>query len=989
MTGLAFAAPGVMGWVPSSAVEFSILGPLVVTEASAEVEIRRGIPRALLTWLALRAPEPVSAELLIDRLWGDRVPGNPANALQIQISYLRKRLGRHVLATSGAGYALDADLDAIDANRFERLVDQAAREAAEGAASKAMETVGEAVALWRGEPLAEIAAHPDSFGDHTRLIERHLSAMELRVDLLLSLARHGDAIGELQPLIADNPLRERFHAQLMLALYRSGRQAEALRAYENARRLLVDELGLEPGAELRHLESRILAQDPSLDAPAGAGSVAPPRAAERVRTSLPAPITPLIARDAEVDHVVALLGRTRHLTLTGPGGAGKTRLAIEVAGRLDHDVETWFVDLSPVDASLVGASVASVVGAATTPDDDVATTIAAFLAEREGVLVLDTCEHVGDEVARLASEVLRSCRHVRVLATSRRPVGLTGELAWPVPPLSLPPFGASDPAEIAGYGAVALFCARAAAVRPDFSLTSENAPDVAGICVAVDGLPLAIELAAARADVLSPRAINARLQDRFALLVSDASDVVSRQRTLRAAIDWSVELLSADEVDFLAALSAFAGSFTLEGAAYVNDVDDGVALQHLRSLVRNSVSTVLPDDRFRLLDSLRVYAADLATLAGVSSVASRRHAELMRSIAERAERGFRSEAQPAALAEVKAELSNIRGALDWCFAEGDPKLGVELATAMSWFWTHEGMLAEAVDWLDAAVAADVDDPRLRARALLGASLQAAPLGDLERARLLAAEAAEIARVADMAGTLGVALVHLGTMHWALGDLDEAACVHDEAIARGRQARNPWCLHMALAMRTRTAIDTGQLGRAAELLAEVVPRVAAGDDRQLHGLALEQAARLALVEGRSADAARHATEALDMHEAIGYREGVVAALHLLGLTAYAAGEIDSAFRHHERALRAASQIGLSAGVIEALEALAHVAVTRGDDEHGRQLLAAATAERERIALPLRHVDEARVRALQQRLAPLPEVDAGRVIVGILSTPAASS
>jgi hypothetical protein len=347
---------------------------------------------------------------------------------------------------------------------------------------------------------------------------------------------------------------ERFHEQLLVALYRSGRQADALRAYERARTQLIEELGVEPGPALRELEGRILAHDPALswipdmtgatpsevagDASDVAATSAPPRPMTRPSAAIPIPVTPLVGRDIELARIDHLLGRSRIVTLTGPAGAGKSRLALEVAGFRSEDGDVWFVDLATVDdKELVAATVAGALAVPIVPGEDPVAAVAASLMGGSGLLVLDTCEHVVGAVAALVGRVLRVARDIRVLATSRRPL-ITGEIAWPVPPLALAPPSAASLDDAAGYPAIELFVERATAVRPDFELTDANAADIAAICLAVDGLPLAIELAAARADVLAPQAIRARLMNRFELLV-DGVPTSARQQTLRAALDWS------------------------------------------------------------------------------------------------------------------------------------------------------------------------------------------------------------------------------------------------------------------------------------------------------------------------------------------------------------------------------------------------------------------------------------------------------------------
>ncbi len=543
---------------PRWPVEFGILGPLEVRCGSDVVPIRRGLPRTILMALVVRHGHTVPSEFLIDVLWGEDLPRNPANALQIQVSYLRKTLGAAdpggstVVETRAGGYALLIGAEQIDAYRFEAASRMFAPLHAVRSATElhsALDDVDRALALWRGDALEDVADMEFAGGEIARLDELRWLATERRNDLLLRLGRHGDTLGKLSELVRQMPLRERFHEQLVVALYRSGRQSDALRAFGQARRTLVEELGIEPGAALRDLERAILDQDTALDwvapdepTPAIVTAVEPSPPLRRGSGRLPVPVSALVGREEQIGRLEHLLERNRALTLTGPAGAGKTRLAIEVAVR--HQQQSCYVDFGPIDdPGLVAPTVAVAAGVAIAPGDDPVAAIAEALATRDLLVVLDTCEHVVAAAAQVASAVLRTAPGVRMIATSRRPLGVSGEVAWPVPRLDLPPPDAAGAGEITSHAAVALFIERATAVVPDLEITDAVAADIAAVCIALDGMPLAIELAAARTDVLSPAAIRMRLADRFRLLVDGGSDVAARQQTLRAAVDWSFELL--------------------------------------------------------------------------------------------------------------------------------------------------------------------------------------------------------------------------------------------------------------------------------------------------------------------------------------------------------------------------------------------------------------------------------------------------------------
>jgi predicted ATPase/DNA-binding SARP family transcriptional activator len=963
-------------------VEFRILGPLEVHAGedvgACPVDIRRGIPRTLLTALLLRPGETVSASSLVDVLWGDDLPRNPSNALQIQISYLRKQLGRlastQPIVTRPGGYALDVRGEQIDAHRFERVVRNVSRSASHDR-TEMLETLHEleaALALWRGDALADVTGESFAIGEAARLDELRLVAIELRNDLLLRLGQHHELVGELSQLIRDHPLREHLHEQLLIALYRSGRQADALRAYERARTQLIEELGVEPGPGLRELEGRILAHDPTLswmpaadDAPttAAVGEASGPantasavsRPVTRPSATIPAPVTRLVGREIELARIDQLLGRSRIVTLTGPAGAGKSRLALEVAAVRSEPGDVWFVDLASVDdKELVAATVAGALAIPVLPGDDPVSAVAASLASSSGLLVLDTCEHVVGAVASLVGRVLRQAREMRVLATSRRPLGITGEIAWPVPPLALAPPSAASFDEAAGYPAIELFVERATAVRPDFEFTDANASDIAAICLAVDGLPLAIELAAARADVLAPQAIRARLMNRFELLVDGSSDVSARQQTLRAALDWSAELLDEDQRKFFAQLGVAAGTFDLEAAAAITQTGADRALSDLTSLVRQSMVAVVGDDRYRLLDTLRAYA--LERLDHFDADATRdRHAEYHADLAERAERGIQGPDQLEWLDRLRTCVPDHRAALEWLVSTGDGARAARLAGALGWFWTLDGMLAEACSRLDQVLAFDDLPPAVRGKALWSRALLAASLGELDAALELAEDAVVSGRNSDDQVVVGCGLNALAVTQWALGDLEASSRARDESLAAFESVEHRWGIALCQVLRARTAIDLAD-PESASLAEAGLEAARATGDLHLVGMGLEQVTRLALRDGRIDAAVRDSSEAVAVQERIGYTEGVIAALHLRGQASLAADDLPAARAHHERALGLALAIGHAAAMCEAIEGLACVAANQSNAAKAEELLALADTHRVRRRLPRRH-DEA--------------------------------
>ncbi|CAA9275089.1 MAG: hypothetical protein AVDCRST_MAG10-3544 [uncultured Acidimicrobiales bacterium] len=962
-------------------VEFAILGPLDVLVGNEHVHVRPGLPRVLLTSLVLRAGDVVSVDTLIDNLWGEELPANPLNALQTQISYLRKVLAAAGAATGGCrvevlervsgGYRLRATADEVDVRRFERLVAEARRLLDSGTApalAAAVDRFDAALSLWRGDALADAVDREFARAEATRLDELRLGAIEARVDALLALGRHQDATEELVKLVRDHPLRERFYEQLIVAQYRSGRQAEGLRTFESARRLLADELGIDPGPSLRSLESAVLSHDPKLGWTPPPGHDGGPvlatvdaAFARPAARALPALLSDFIGRDDELKRLEELLVRRRLLTITGPGGAGKSRLALELAHRHPAGRSAWLVDLSSVrDGEDVPLAIAATLGVPTPPGQDPVDLIGRALSDHEGLVLLDTCEHVVDSVAGAVSAILRRCPRMAVLATSRRPLAITGEVAWPLPPLSVPPAEATDPAAIARYPAVQLFCVRATEVRPGFSLDAGNASHVAAICAALDGLPLAIELAAAQVDVLTPGTIRARLVDRFRLLVGGGRDAAARQQTLRATFDWSLALLDPPEREVFAMLGAFSGSFDLDATVAVVGDEYPEALRLVTNLVRQSMVVATGDDRFRLLDSFREYANELLAASGSCDAVAARHAQWFTTLAEDADVKVRSDEQDVWLRRLHGELPNFRRALEWAF-DRDPQLGARLATALSWFWTLEGMLIEACRWLDRAVATPNLPPRLRSKALTASGYLAAPLGRLDYARDACDEAAAIAAEEGDDWAVGNALITAGVARWGLDDFDRAIDAHTEAIARFAEVGNEWGMSVARALLARTAVDRGDPEAPALLHAAATGAKATGD-RHILALVAEQQARLALRLGDVRGAVAAASECLALHESIGSPEGTAAALHVLGMARRAAGENDLAGSVHLRALELAVSIGHAGATAEALEDLAVLAFEAGDRQRAAHLLTIASRERHETGIPVRRADRHRLEAL---------------------------
>jgi predicted ATPase/DNA-binding SARP family transcriptional activator len=674
-------------------IEVRLLGPV---EAAADGQVLRlGGPkqRALLALLALAPGRPVSADRILDELWRGEPPEGAATTLRSYVSRLRRALGSGLVAAQAGGYALATDPEQLDTHRFERLLGQGRDALARGSAGLAAERLHAALALWRGDALADVADHGLLAAEAQRLDELRTTCTIERVEADLALGRHLELVPELQALVQAEPLRERVWRQLVLALYRSGRQAEALAAYREARTMLDRELGLEPGEELKELERAILRQEVAAPAPAVA------------RHNLPAATTRIVGRARELAELAGLLREHRLITLTGMGGSGKTRLALETATRQADAWSggVWLVDLTAVaDPGLVPAIAGPALGVTEQSAADPLAAIVEHVRPLELLLVLDNCEHLADACAELAAELLRGCPQVRILATSRIPLQVPGELDFAVDPLT------ED-------DAVRLFVERATAVRRGAADGEAAMTTIGTICRGLDCLPLAIELAAARAKALSPAEIAARLDDRFRFLRAWQRIADPRHRTLQTTMDWSYDLLADDERELLRRLSVFAGGATLDA---IEDVCLG-GDELLARLVDFSLVRVQDREqtRYVLLETVREYAqAKFAQDADAEAV-RRRHAEHYLAVAESANLSVESLARgPQRHEPVLREQHNIRAALDWA-AEADVALGLQLAVALENFWITQA-LVEGGSRLERlfGLAGDDVEPLLRARA---------------------------------------------------------------------------------------------------------------------------------------------------------------------------------------------------------------------------------------------------------------------------------
>ncbi|MFF3336177.1 BTAD domain-containing putative transcriptional regulator [Streptomyces sp. NPDC002888] len=939
--------------------------------------------RALLTALALRPNRPTTPETLIDEIWADAPPQDAPAALQALIGRLRRTLGKDSVTSEPGGYRLAATPDDVDLFVFERLVREgttALRDHTD--APTAARTLAEALALWRGPALADL---PDRTAA-TRPDALRLEATRTHAEAELRLGHAQDVVPRLTELAATHPYDEPLYALLIRALRDTGRKAEALAAYETARRALADGLGTDPGPELRALHVELLSAStppPATTPPRPAQSLAPrpPEPGGNIRPRL----TSFVGREPELDAIRSELHRTRLVTLTGPGGSGKTRLAEEAAAGLP---QAWLAELAPLDRpEAVPGAVVSALGLretvllandlGTSQDDPVALLVE-YCALRSPLLILDNCEHVIDAAATLVETLLTRCPGLTVLATSREPLGVPGESVRPVEPL-LP-----DQAH-------RLFTERAAAVRPDAdAVLRDDEEAVAEICRRLDGLPLAIELAAARLRLLTPRQIADRLDDRFRLLTSGSRTVLPRQQTLRAVVDWSWDLLDERERTVLREVSVFAGGWDLEAA---EAVCTGPAADLVGALVDKSLVVATPcvrggaeGMRYRTLETIHEYATERAAeVPELRAAAERRHRAWVRTLVERAEPLLRSAEQLPWISRLETELDNVRAALDRSLAAGDEPESAALALAMGWFWWLRNYRQEGTQWIDRilrlGVSPDTGASPLPRDALdpvdvfLASSEEEAP-HPLHKTRMdlrllslfLTSESppkdlAEdplhpdyVARVRAHYERGGPEAARMPGLTWPLTAFylrgsEDVRPVLDAAVANCRAHGDDWAIGATLMMRTHMIVDSpGGMRGVDDDLAELRMLSRRVGDRWMWAQVCSAAGEAAMARSRFDEAEREYREALRLAYEVGaYTESPFLIARLAEI-AYQAGDRPAALAALDEASAAADRYGVVDS--RAFVLLLRCQMALGDDDTAlaRELCDATRAETARGTPP---------------------------------------
>lgn len=964
-------------------VHVRLLGAMEVTVDGAAVPLGGPRPRSLIGVLALAGGQPVSTGRLVDTLWDGDPPASGANAVQVYVSRLRRAIAARgatgTLRAAGGGYLLDVEPDAVDVLRFERLADAGHARLLSGDAAEASRLLREALQLWRGPALPDLAELSSSEGLLARLEARRMAALADRFDADAALGRTSVLVPELQEAVRVHPLDERFVGQLVTALYRSGRQTEALAAYTAAANRLADELGIDPGPALRQLHGEVLRQEVSLRDEAPAAEPAPAHAAlppQPRQGPLERAPTPLVGRDAELSQVIQLLGRedVRLLTVLGPGGTGKTRLAgaiVEAVRALDGGPDVVVVPLAAVTepAGLLPAVLRASGGNPDWAGADPLATACRVLSGRPVLLVLDNLEQLidapgGGDAVDMVVALLDALPELSVLGTSRSVLHVRGEQVLPLTPLATPDPADGDALEVVRRSpAVQLFADRARAASPAFELTGQNAGSVAELCRMLDGLPLALELAAARVRLIPPEQMLDRADHRLRLLTGGPRDLPQRQRSMRDTLDWSAQLLDGAEVRLFGQLSVFHGGWTLQAAERVADLGDDDAVDVLSRLVDRSLVTTDGEGRLGMLETIREYAAERLAAAGEGDrrAAAYRHAAYFAQFAEEYGPMYRTSAVHADRERMNAEDANLTAALRHAQAGSDMTMLARLVVGLLDYWFYSGQLAQADRWVAVVRDAEVD-AEVRVRLLLSTgSLVLLQGADLPRARaaLDAANAAAIELGDPLLVARGLAIGAMAARY--SGEIDRALGLIEEAIVLAREAGRP-------ALEEQLHNERGEVLDALGRTDEAVPlwqRFAAwtGDWQEERAYPLSNLALHAQEAGDAETASALITDALHSAvagDAVPLRADTYVAAGLLELLA---GRASRAVDLLQEGLRLGHDCGQLLTMADTVSLLGAALVGAGDVDAGARLLGAGDAWRAarglRVVgrLPKRAIDDA--------------------------------
>lgn len=883
--------------------------------------------------LVAAAPDCLTVDRLIDEVWGDQAPATAAHVISTYVSNLRKVLGERIITSDGR-HGIDLSKDDVDAIRFVELL-ETGRGKLDRDPARALLLLNEAAGLWGGRPLGDLGEDSDLIRLwRGQLEELHSQAIEARTTALLNLGQYEQVIPELQSLVAAHPFREGLWGQLMLALYRSGRQTEALRAGQALRTLLREESGIEPSPAIEELEHGILIQDPELFS----------RAAH-APFEVPEFLTAFIGRSVEISDVVKAIETHRLVTLTGPGGIGKTRLAYEVAERLRNRFVDGVrsLDVAPIsDPALLMPELARTFGIVGQTEMGPADTFAAALGSKQILLVCDNCEHLVESVANQIAELLKSVENLRVLATSRVPLHVGGEALVRVPPMSMPSEDALlDPGELLLADAIRLFVDRANSFLPAFELNQENGEGVIRVCRRLDGMPLAIEMAASRIPVLAPGQIADLLEDQLESLATSDRNVTTRHQTLRNVFEWSYNLLDGPQQTLLGELAVFAGEFELDGInAIAGASPQGIDLiDALQGLVDASLLVARPHAsravRYRLLQTVREFALERLEAAGRLNEAFERHAEHFLDVLHEA---GASSAHPAFknwMETIEATYTDVQQALDWSLANQPRSATLRGAQALREYWHRSGKAAEAARWAPRLLEGSESAPAvLRADAYNCLSFAHTLSGRFEDAAAAGREAARLSTEAKDRGRLVTSLSYTAHAALSLGDPETMFGAAKSALEICEEISDRWRRVQPLTVLAFAEFfGTGNLYEARGLFEQALPIYRElGDLGSLVLMTLGPLCTLCLRMGDLVAAEEYGLEAV----AAGGGGWQASGLACLGEVYVATGDLDKAEALERRAMAMALESGIELWFRISVRNLALIAMHRSEFEPAARL-----------------------------------------------------